>query len=115
MNLLGPRGESQAAAFLAQKGYRILERNYRCRMGEIDLVAMEQETLCFVEVKARTRPAFSDPLESVTATKQRRIIRAANLYLQAKNLAGRVACRFDVVTIVEGGTPRLYKDAFQAG
>jgi len=103
----GLRGRGQAWERLAAKrleaeGYRILDRNFRGRFGEIDFVADEKGTLCFIEVKGRSGSGFGSPAEAVTLEKQRRIFRTAEEYLSRRRL-GSPSCRFDVVTIVEDG------------
>lgn len=84
---------------LQQQGYRILARNYRCRLGEIDIVAEESGVLCFVEVRSLATRAFGDPLETVNQAKQRRILQAAGHYLTVHRSHHRQV-RFDVVGIV---------------
>ncbi len=96
--LLGKAGEDQAAAFLKKQGYRIIERNYRAPYGEIDLVALHQGELVFIEVKTRTSDAFGAPELAVDPRKQRRMIKAALGYIKYKKLH-QVPCRFDVVAI----------------
>ena len=96
---LGDRGENAVAEALERRGYRILERQYRCRWGEIDLIAWAPEgVLCFVEVKSRTGTRFTAPREAVTAAKQRKLRNAAAWYLAQ---AGRdeCPCRFDVAEV----------------
>ncbi len=95
---LGKSAEDTACRFLKKKGYSILARNYRNRQGEIDIVASERKTICFVEVKARTCDGSGMPLEAVDPRKQRRIGRVAVAFLQEKNLLKREA-RFDVVSV----------------
>jgi putative endonuclease len=108
----GTRGVGQEWERLAEKhlknaGYRILDRNFVSRVGEIDFVARDGTTLCFIEVKGRHGTGFGRPEEAVTAEKQRRIFRAAEAYLQSRR-PERSACRFDVVSILEeGGEFRL--------
>jgi putative endonuclease len=79
---LGAFGERVAAAHLEAKGYRIRARNFRCREGEIDIVAEDGETLVFVEVRTRRGNALGTPAESVTVAKQRRLLTVAKAYLQ---------------------------------
>ncbi len=79
---LGAFGERVAAAHLAAKGYRIRARNFRCREGEIDIVAEDGDCLVFVEVRTRRGDAFGTPAESVTAAKERRLLTVAKAYLQ---------------------------------
>ena len=95
---LGQEGEDRAARFLEKQGYRILERNYHTKSGEIDLIAMHQDELVFVEVKTRTSGAFGAPELAVDTRKQQRMVKAALGYLKYKNLH-QVPCRFDVVAI----------------
>lgn len=112
---IGQLGEEMALRYLRRQGYRILERNFRCRLGEIDLIAREKEELVFIEVKTRTSTRFGLPQEAVNWEKQRRLSRLAQFYLVSRGLAG-INCRFDVVAILltNGGKPRIeiIKDAF---
>jgi len=112
---LGSQGEELAAGHLRKLGYRILCRNYRCRQGEIDIVAEEGAVLVFVEVKARGGASFGDPLEAVTPRKRGQIARAAMRYLAENDGHDRPA-RFDVVGVMiqEDGTftLQLVRDAF---
>jgi len=96
--LVGDQGERSAERYLQRLGMRILERGYRFRGGEIDLVARDGAELVFVEVKTRTSRDFGDPSEAVTARKRRRIIHAASCYLKAHG-AWQHPCRFDVVSV----------------
>ena len=77
----GQRAEQAALQFLKEQGYRILERNYRCRRGEIDLVAEEAGVLCFIEVRSTKSRVFGDPLETISAKKQARVIHTAAVIL----------------------------------
>lgn len=94
----GRRAEDLAAVYLRERGYRILELNYRIRQGEIDIVALQGEILCFVEVRSRRTARHGHPLETVDPRKQRRLIRAAQHYLLRRGWEGSV--RFDVVAIL---------------
>ncbi|MFZ5827969.1 MAG: YraN family protein [Bacillota bacterium] len=98
---VGREGEEAAAAYLASRGYRIVERNLRLRAGEIDLVAEESGYLVFVEVKTRRSTGFGTAAEAVTAQKRRQLIRLAALYL-ARRGGAPPPCRFDVVTVEPG-------------
>lgn len=89
--------ESAAAAWLQQQGLICLERNFRCKGGEIDLIMRARSTLVFVEVRLRNREDFGSAVESVTATKQRRVIHAAQYYLATHASHRDDACRFDVL------------------
>lgn len=96
--VLGAEGERAAEKFLRRQRYTIVLRNYRCRAGEVDLVALDGSTIVFVEVKTRTQPGFGTPFEAVDARKQRQIRRAAQQYLSEYRLHDRNA-RFDVVGV----------------
>jgi putative endonuclease len=93
----GRRAEDLAAAFLRAKGLEILERNFRAKVGEIDLVARDGEEVVFVEVRARAARGYGGAAASVDAAKRRKLVRAARLWLSARGWDG--ACRFDVVTL----------------
>ena len=111
---LGIRGEDLACAELTRRGYEVLDRRFRTRFGELDIVARDNGVLVFVEVRARSDCKFGSPFESVTWQKRRRICAMAEAYLFAKGLAG-AACRFDVVSVIEGQsgcTVGLLKGAF---
>lgn len=111
---LGRRGENAAARYLRRHGYRILARNFRAAGAEIDLIAMEGDTLVFVEVKTRLGTGAGTPQEAVGEHKQRRIRRAAELYA-VRHHAVEQPMRFDVVAILGQGRGRrleLLKDAF---
>ena len=112
--LLGKEGDDWAAQFLVKQGYRILERNYRTRNGEIDLVTLHEGTVVFVEVKTRTSDAFGAPDLVVNAQKQGRMIKASLGYIKYKKLH-QVPCRFDVVAIsFSAAQPvELIKNAFE--
>ncbi len=97
-HLLGQEGEQLAAAYLLNKGYRIIERNYRFHRNEIDIIALHGRTLCFVEVKTRLSSAKGHPAEAVTLPKQHEILKAARAYLALYG-DGECDCRFDVVAI----------------
>jgi putative endonuclease len=103
---LGGRGEEEAARHLAARGFAILDRNVRSRLGEIDLVARDGGTLVFVEVKARRAGQGDPPQSAVTPDKQRRLARLARLYLKQHGL-GEVSCRFDVVAVTLDARDRL--------
>ncbi len=94
----GKQSERLAAEFLKRTGYRILETNYRSKVGEIDIIAREKGTIVFVEVKARSSRRFGSPKGAVTPAKQRKISMAALDYLKRSGQDGASA-RFDVVAI----------------
>ena len=97
-NNRGKQGEDAACRYLKKAGCRILDRNVRCRFGEIDIIAQDGEYLCFVEVKTRSANAIARPLEFVDARKQQRIRTTAQWYLQSH--PGDRQPRFDVVEII---------------
>lgn len=114
---LGREGEDLACAELEKLGYIVIERRYRTRFGEIDIVADDAGTVVFVEVKTKTDCSFGDPAEAVTSQKQRRLASMAEDYAAGHRL-DRIPCRFDVVGVdVSVIPPRitLYKDAFRPG
>ena len=111
---LGKKGEDLALRYLKKNGYRIFERNYVCKLGEVDIIAKEKDTLAFIEVKTRTSTAFGPPQLAVNAAKQMQLSKVAQYFLKEKCLED-VKARFDVVAIVLG--PRgpeieLIRDAF---
>jgi putative endonuclease len=111
----GKKGEELAAAHLAEAGYRIIERNYRCFFGEIDIVAEEGEILVFVEVKSRRSDAYGVPQLAVGREKQKKISRIALHYLSEHRLNHRPA-RFDVVAVKllpAGHRIELIRNAFE--
>lgn len=116
---LGRIGEEAAVAHLETRGYRVVARNFRCPLGEIDLIAMQGAVTVFVEVKSRSTDEYGPPFEAITRLKQRRLTRLATYYLKGKNLLNRPA-RFDAVSVAvtpEGrvGRVELLVDAFEAG
>ena len=113
---LGKMGEDLACGELARRGYAILDRRYRTRYGEIDIIASEGRTLVFVEVKARAGDRYGGSGAAVTPCKQQRIVRMALDFLARRRLQDQ-PCRFDVVTVdFEDGHPRIevYPHAFTA-
>lgn len=112
---LGKSGEEKAVGLLKENGYKILVRNYRTRLGEIDIIAKDKGTIAFIEVKTRNSDKFGLPSEAVSGLKQRQISKAALLYLKENRLLDKPA-RFDVVSIDCGeDKPRLdlIKNAFE--
>ena len=94
----GAAGEVLAARFLREKGYRILAANYRCRLGEMDIIAQDGSYIAFVEVKTRRMDGMYAPREAVTAAKRQRLIRTAAHYLISRSAEGQP--RFDVVEVI---------------
>ena len=113
MNERGVAGEALAARFLEGRGLKIVARNYRCRLGEIDLIAREGGTTIFIEVRQRKSSAFGGASGSITARKRTRLIRAARHYLSRMDTLP--ACRFDAL-LIEGDPPRIdwIRNAFGA-
>ncbi len=104
---LGRQGEAIAEQFLCARHYMVIERNYRCPYGEIDLVMQDRKTLVFVEVRSHTGTTFGDPLESVTLRKQRQIAKAASHYVLRHQIENR-PLRFDVIGVQwENGASRV--------
>lgn len=113
----GKKGEELAVVHLQQLGYLILERNYRCPLGELDIVARDKDTIVFVEVKSRKTEAYGDPELAVGKTKQRKMAQVA-LYYLAQGKDSPVKSRFDVVAIKmlhDRTEVRLIQDAFGLG
>ncbi len=98
---LGRRGEEEAARYLRKKGLRVAQRNFRCRLGELDIIARDGPYLVFVEVRTVAGSAFGTARESVDLKKRRKIRQVAAYYLQSAN-AGDVPVRFDVVAVTLG-------------
>jgi len=114
---LGEIGENLACAELERRGYAIVARRYRCRSGEIDIIALDGPTVVFVEVKTRDGEDYGSGAEAVTWTKRRRLVSTANAFLLRQRLADR-PCRFDVVAIAigeQGPSVEVYTNAFDAG
>jgi len=96
--LLGRRGERAAKRFLKRRGYKVVARNWRCRLGEIDLVAMDESMLVFVEVKTRRQDAASLPEDAITHDKKRRLRNLAQAFMTQYDL-GHLRHRFDVIAV----------------
>jgi putative endonuclease len=111
----GERGERAAALYLLLRGYRILERNYLCPPGEIDIVALKKGTIVFVEVRTRQEGALVDPIESINDIKLAHMIEAARYFLTVRGKS-RACSRFDIISVRSGGPfrgrIRHYIDAF---
>jgi putative endonuclease len=111
----GKRGEDIACAYLKRRGYRIVERNYKCPLGELDIVARDGDAIVFVEVKSRKSEEFGDPQLAVGLEKQKKVSRISLTYLKEKHLYPCNA-RFDVVAIKmlpDGITIELIQNAFE--
>lgn len=112
---LGILSEEKATGFLKANGYKILGRNYKTRLGEIDIIAKDKDTICFVEVKSRSSDRYGFALEAVSRLKQKQISRVALTFLKEKSLLDKKA-RFDVVALDYSGAKEkisLIKDAFE--
>ncbi len=106
---LGRRGETEAFFYLQSLGYRFVANNFRVphNRGEIDLVGWDQDVLCFIEVKTRTDASFAPPSTAVTQAKQRHIVSVARRYLRRLRGARPPSCRFDILSLVPGGSGEL--------
>ena len=111
---IGKRGELLAQEYLKEVGYEVIEVNYRCMFGEIDIIAHKDDYIVFIEVKTRRNNNYGFPYESVSAIKQEKIRKVAACYLKANNLFQR-DCRFDVVSVEKNGVDyscEIIQDAF---
>ncbi|MGA2654870.1 MAG: YraN family protein [Gammaproteobacteria bacterium] len=97
--MIGENSENLACEYLQHQGLTLIERNYACKLGEIDLIMMDKQTLVFVEVRSRTKADAYDPIESITYSKQRRLLQTGEIYLQNKGWLDVYPCRFDVIGI----------------
>lgn len=104
-NDVGREGEALAANFLQQKGYEIVDRNWRYGPKEIDIVARDGDTMVFVEVKTRSTLAFELPQEAVTKKKMKNLVEAADAYLIQHNID--LESRFDIVAVLNGNPPKV--------
>lgn len=103
---IGPAGEIFASSYLCKKGYKIVAKNYRCKLGEIDVIARKGNVLIFCEVKTRQDKKFGEPFEAVAAYKQRRLRRLAEHYL-LRHPSNNLIFRFDVISILAGWDGKL--------
>jgi len=109
---IGKSAEDKAADYLIKQGFNIIDRNFSAKTGEIDLIALNNLTLVFVEVKFRKSAQFGQPYETVTRNKQQKIIRTAQTYLQKHKKHANKACRFDIISILNNDITWL-KHAFE--
>jgi putative endonuclease len=107
---LGKKGENASVEFLKRQGYKIIERNYRCSLGEIDVIAKDKDVLCFVEVKTRKTETYGLPEEAVDWHKQRKLTKVALTYVKEKKIY-KQDLRFDVVSVYPDHI-ELIKNAF---
>lgn len=114
----GTHAEREACLFLEKKGFSVLEKNFRCRLGEIDLIMADGDDVVFVEVRSRSRTDYGRASETVNRVKQHKIIQTATYYLQKKRWLSTRNGRFDVIEVhYADGHPTLdwFKSAFLAG
>lgn len=114
---MGDAGEKAACIFLKRRGYRILNRNYRCPFGEVDIVALRGGVLVFCEVKARSGGDLEEAMGAVDVRRQERMARTASHYLATEERAVK-SCRFDVIALLKSGVKWKIvhvKDAFEIG
>lgn len=98
-DILGKKGEALVFAYLKKIGYKILKKNYKNIIGEIDIIAKDKDYIVFVEVKTRTSRAFGDPLEAIDETKQLKIRQVATMYLKQNRML-ETNCRFDAISVL---------------
>lgn len=114
-NELGKKGEELAQAFLKKAGYKIRHCNWRFQKAELDIVSEKDDILVVVEVKSRNAFAFERPQDAVTIAKQKRIVKAADAYIQERNI--NLECRFDIISVIfnqQEVTIEHIEDAFSA-
>lgn len=109
---VGTQFEQEAADFLLKNGYKIIEKNFRCKIGEIDLIGKSEGYLCFIEVKYRSGISKGYPAEAINPGKIRKITRTAEFYLLLHKLPQDTPCRFDAVLILDRDFT-LIKNAFE--
>lgn len=109
---LGKSGEDKAVKHLVKNGYKILDRNFRTKLGEIDIIAKDDEALVFIEVKTRSSMSFGVPQLSVDTRKQNKLIKLALSYIKQKNIKHKVI-RFDVLALTDTSC-ELIKNAFSS-
>jgi putative endonuclease len=111
---IGQQKENQVCDHLISQGLQLIMQNYRCKLGEIDLIMKDKDTLVFIEVRHRKQNDYGNGLESITKTKQRKIIRTAQHYLQTHELDNKFSCRFDAVITGQTTSQQFLwiKDAF---
>lgn len=97
--IIGENSETLALEYLQSHGLTLIERNFSCKLGEIDLIMMDKHALVFIEVRSRTKADAFDPIESITYHKQRRLLQTGTYYLQSKGWLDAYPCRFDVIGI----------------
>lgn len=116
MRVRGKFIEDKVCHYLQEQGLQLLKRNFLCKLGEIDLIMQDKDTLVFLEVRYRRSTDYGDGLESITPYKQRRIISAAEIYCNKHNIHENIPCRFDVFAVAPAQNQlkvHWIKDAFQ--
>ena len=108
---IGSKYENIAREYLIKNDYRIIESNFSCKIGEIDIIANNESYLCFIEVKYRDKNSFAKGIYAVNSYKQKKIYNVAKYYMLKNNIKDDTACRFDVVSI-DGEEITLIKNAF---
>ncbi len=106
--IVGTKAEDMAASYLRDNGYEIILRNYKCKLGEIDMIARDGECLVFVEVRSRSSQKFGTPEQSMSGAKKKRLQKLAQYYMW-RELRKEVFCRFDLVGIEFDGHEKLLK------
>jgi putative endonuclease len=110
---LGQKAENQALVYLEKQGLWLLQRNFRCPLGEIDLIMQDQEGIVFIEVRYRSNLEYGNPIESVTKTKQQRLIRTACYFLKQKRGLESLNYRFDIIGINKTTHLEWIQNAFE--
>lgn len=108
---IGNKYENIAREYLVNNSYKIIESNFSCKIGEIDIIANNEDYLCFIEVKYRDKDSLAKGLYAVDKNKQKKIYNVAKYYMLINNISDNTACRFDVISI-DGGEITLIKNAF---
>jgi putative endonuclease len=114
---LGQQAEQHAISYLLDRGLTLIDKNYRCPLGEIDLIMRDHKEIVFIEVRLRNNQAFADGIDSVTLAKQKKIIKTAHHFLAKHNLYDKVNCRFDIIGLCYQATQINFvwiADAFSA-
>ncbi len=115
---IGQAAETLALEYLKQQGLSLITRNFNCRLGEIDLILKDQDTLVFAEIRYRQKGSHGDAVSTVDFVKQRKLLRSAEYYLQVQNIKDNQACRFDVLGLSLDAREQVnidwHKNAFEA-
>ena len=108
---IGSKYERIAREYLIKNDYNVIETNFRCKIGEIDIIAKKENYLCFIEVKYRDKDSLAKGLYAVDKNKQKKIYNVAKYYMLINNISDDTACRFDVISI-DGDEITIIKNAF---